>query len=82
MSDEEARSRWEVRVYIAASIIAYIFNLSKNQDLHNHVITQIAQAFVTTFLNRCVRAHIDHMQDDSISVPQLDLSRVLPRYKH
>ena len=22
------------------------------------------------------------MQDDSISVPQLDLSRVLPRYKH
>ena len=52
------------------------------QDLHNHVITQTAQAFVTGFLNRCVRAHIDHMQDDSISVPPLELSRVLPRYKH
>ena len=81
MSDEEARSRWEVSLYSSSDkIIAHIFTF--NQDLHNHVITQTAQAFVTTFLNRCVRAHIDHMQDDSISVPPLDLSRVLPRYKH
>ncbi|KAF8809892.1 alpha,alpha-trehalose-phosphate synthase [Phlegmacium glaucopus] len=55
---------------------------SRWEDLHNHVITQTAQAFVTTFLNRCVRAHTEHMQDDSISVPPLEVSRVSPRYKH
>ena len=83
MSDEEARSRWEVSPSLFFnSLLSRIYLFTFNQDLHNHVITQTAQAFVTTFLNRCVRAHIDHMQDDSISVPQLDLSRVLPRYKH
>ena len=81
MSDEEAQSRWEVSLVSHNIYRAYIY-LPFNQDLHNHVITQTAQAFVTSFLNRCVRAHIDHMQDDSISVPPLELSRVLPRYKH
>ena len=61
---------------------AYIHPPIFVQDLHNHVITQTAQAFVTSFLNRCLRAHIEHTQDDSISVPPLEPSRVLPRYKH
>ncbi|EDR09311.1 alpha,alpha-trehalose-phosphate synthase [Laccaria bicolor S238N-H82] len=56
--------------------------LSRWEDLHNHVTTQTAQAFVTTFLNRCVRAHTEHAQDDISSVPILDVSRLLPRYKH
>ncbi|KDR78129.1 hypothetical protein GALMADRAFT_94660 [Galerina marginata CBS 339.88] len=33
---------------------------SRWEDLHNHVTTQTAQAFVTTFLNRCVRANTEH----------------------
>lgn len=56
--------------------------LSVTQDLHNHVVTQTAQAFVTSFLTRCVRAHTEHLQADPSDVAQLDLARVLPRYKH
>ena len=52
------------------------------QDLHNHVITQSAQAFVTSFLVRCLRANIEHMQNDTKAVAELDVARVLPRYKH
>ena len=52
------------------------------QDLHNHVITQSAQTFVTSFLVRCLRANIEHMQNDAKDVADLDVSRVLPRYKH
>ena len=33
-------------------------------------------------LNRCVRAHTDHVQDDISFVLILDVSRLLPRYKH
>lgn len=52
------------------------------QDLHNHVVTQSAQAFATSFLVRCLRANIEHMQNDANLVAELDVSRVLPRYKH
>ena len=55
---------------------------SCHQDLHNHVVTQSAQAFATSFLVRCLRANIEHMQNDSNLVAELDVSRVLPRYKH
>jgi trehalose 6-phosphate synthase/phosphatase len=44
-------------------------------------VTQTAQAFVTTFLTRCVRANTE-VQPPLSAVPQLDLSRLLPRYKH
>ena len=33
---------------------------SRWEDLHNHVTTQTAQAFVTTFLNRVVRSNVEH----------------------
>ncbi|KAF9007082.1 glycosyltransferase family 20-domain-containing protein [Cyathus striatus] len=61
--------------------------LSRWEDLHNHVTTQTAQAFVTSFLNRCVRAHGEHMHSHSDltlaeTIPTLDVPRVLPRYKH
>lgn len=58
--------------------------LSRWEDLHNHVITQTAQAFVTSFLNRCVRAHTEHTQNDLSDdvVPPLDVARILPRYRH
>lgn len=53
---------------------------SRWEDLHNHVTTQTAQTFVTTFLNRCVRAHTEHQIHDAPDVvPSLDLARVLPR---
>lgn len=52
------------------------------EDLHNHVVTQSAQAFVTSFLVRCLRANIEHMESDPQSVSELDLSRIMPRYKH
>jgi trehalose 6-phosphate synthase/phosphatase len=41
---------------------------SRWEDLHNYVMTQTAQAFVTTFLNRCVRSNAEHtasLMDDS-----------------
>lgn len=45
-------------------------------------MTQTAQAFVTSFLTRCVRANSEHLQADVNSVATLDLGRLLPRYKH
>ncbi|KAI0056939.1 alpha-trehalose-phosphate synthase [Artomyces pyxidatus] len=54
---------------------------SRWEDLHNHVVTQTAQAFVTSFLTRCLRTNIEHLQGDS-TVAHLDIPRLLPRYKH
>ncbi len=45
-------------------------------------MTQSAQAFVTSFLVRCLRANIEHLQSDALPVAQLDVARVLPRYRH
>ncbi|KAH7882668.1 glycosyltransferase family 20 protein [Phlebopus sp. FC_14] len=57
--------------------------LSRWEDLHNHVVTQTAQTFVTSFLTRCLRANTEHIsQNNPAAVPILDLARVLPRYKH
>ncbi|KAH9948505.1 glycosyltransferase family 20-domain-containing protein [Amylocystis lapponica] len=56
--------------------------LSRWEDLHSHVVTQSAQAFVTSFLVRCLRANIEHLQGDAVAVAQLDVQRVLPRYRH
>lgn len=50
------------------------------QELHNHVTTQTAQAFVNSFLSRVIRAHSEHYLDDIEDVPALDLTRVLPLY--
>ncbi|KAF5353408.1 hypothetical protein D9756_007953 [Leucocoprinus leucothites] len=55
---------------------------SRWTELHNHVTTQTAQAFVNSFLSRVIRAHSEHYLDDIEDVPALDLTRVLPRYKH
>jgi trehalose 6-phosphate synthase complex regulatory subunit len=49
--------------------------------LHNHVVTQTAQAFVTSFLTRCLRVNIEHQQGDA-QVASLDLALLLPRYRH
>ncbi|KAI9509923.1 alpha-trehalose-phosphate synthase [Russula earlei] len=55
--------------------------LSRWDDLHNHVVTQTAQAFVTSFLTRCLRMSIEHQQGDAL-VASLDLALLLPRYRH
>ncbi|KAH9916264.1 glycosyltransferase family 20-domain-containing protein [Epithele typhae] len=56
---------------------------SRWEDLHNHVATQSAQAFVTSFLVRCLRANIDHTQNaETQTVATLDANRILPRYRH
>ncbi|KAG6871722.1 hypothetical protein C0995_000805 [Termitomyces sp. Mi166 len=54
------------------------------EDLHNHVTTQTAQAFVTTFLNRTLRAHAEDLAPHvtEAQVPKMELGRVLPRYRH
>jgi trehalose 6-phosphate synthase/phosphatase len=49
--------------------------------LHNHVVTQTAQAFVTSFLTRCLRVNIEHHQGDA-QVASLDVALLLPRYRH
>jgi trehalose 6-phosphate synthase/phosphatase len=57
--------------------------LSRWEDLHNHVVTQTAQTFVTSFLTRCLRANTEHTtQTDLNSVPTLNTTLLLPRYKH
>ncbi|KAG1873862.1 glycosyltransferase family 20 protein [Suillus subluteus] len=57
--------------------------LSRWEDLHNHVVTQTAQTFVTSFLTRCLRANTEHTtQTDLNSVPALNTTLLLPRYKH
>jgi len=61
---------------------------SRWEDLHSHVTTQTAQSFITTFLNRTLRAHTAHLASltqsasDPESVPVFNLPRLLPRYKH
>ncbi|KAG2135397.1 glycosyltransferase family 20 protein [Suillus bovinus] len=57
--------------------------LSRWEDLHNHVVTQTAQTFVISFLTRCLRANTEHTtQTDLNSVPVLNTTLLLPRYKH
>lgn len=57
--------------------------LSRWEDLHNHVVTQTAQTFVTSFLTRCLRANTEHTtQTDLNSVPALNTTLLIPRYKH
>ena len=45
------------------------------------MVTQTAQAFVTSFLTRCLRVNIEHQQGDA-QVAFLDLALLLPRYRH
>ena len=46
------------------------------------MIAQTAQAFVTKFLARCVRAHTEHEQIDLSLIPRFDVPCLLARYKH
>ena len=57
---------------------------SRWQDLHSHVVTQTSQNFVLSFLNRCIRAHTEHISlfTDPSLVPPLDLARLIPKYRH
>ena len=49
-----------------------------HSDLHNHVVTQTAQAFVTSF--RCLRANTEHTaQTDLVMVPVVNMGCLLPR---
>ena len=46
-------------------------------------MTQSAQAFVTSFLVRCLRSNIEHTQNaETMTIATLDVARVLPRYRH
>jgi trehalose 6-phosphate synthase/phosphatase len=55
--------------------------MSISRDLHNHVVTQIAQAFVITSLTHCMCANTE-VQPPLSPVSQLDLLRLLLQYKH
>ncbi|KAG8894560.1 hypothetical protein FRB99_001137, partial [Tulasnella sp. 403] len=54
---------------------------SRWQDLHKHVVSQTAQAFVTSFLTRLQRAHAEHTQRPWASIPTLPTSSILTAYK-
>ncbi|KAF9447635.1 glycosyltransferase family 20 protein [Macrolepiota fuliginosa MF-IS2] len=77
---------WDTRGTADALYSALTMNSEDSKtrwmELHNHVTTQTAQAFVNSFLSRVIRAHSEHYLDDTEDVPPLDLTRVLPRYKH
>ncbi len=71
---------------------------SRWEDLHNHVTTQTAQTFVTTFLNRVVRSNVEHGRVHGSSfgagigkeeegegghvVPNLGPQLLISKYKH
>jgi trehalose 6-phosphate synthase/phosphatase len=62
---------------------------SRWEDLHNHVITQTGQAFVTSFLTRCLRANTEHLHSYAAAgreqeVPDLsqDIGKVMGRWRH
>ncbi|KAF8332454.1 glycosyltransferase family 20 protein [Amanita rubescens] len=71
-----------------ANAIHQAFTMDREQmktrweELHSHVVAQTAQAFVTSFLTRCVRAHTEHMLHDLSEVPTFDAPLVIPRWKH
>jgi hypothetical protein len=48
---------------------------SRWEDLYNHVITQSAQAFVTSFLTRCLRANEEHVSASASGNNRLGLRR-------
>jgi hypothetical protein len=80
MTDEECLSRWEVRFSCSFDTINS-HAPETLQDLRRHVEAQSAQAFVTSFLSRCLRANSEHRQVDITSIPNLDVSSILPRYQ-
>ncbi|KAG9012855.1 hypothetical protein FRB94_005001 [Tulasnella sp. JGI-2019a] len=51
------------------------------EDLHKHVITQTAQAFITTFLKRTKRAHEERTQRPFSSIPPFIASDNRQGYK-
>ncbi|KAF8508074.1 glycosyltransferase family 20-domain-containing protein [Gautieria morchelliformis] len=77
---------WDARTTAEAIYQALTMNdeeaLSRWKDLHRHVVTQTAQAFVTSFLTRCVRVNLEHQQRDPCAIPPLDIDALLPRYKY
>jgi len=56
--------------------------ISRWQDLHKHVVSQTAQAFVTSFLTRTKRAHAEHTQRPYSSIPVFSLPTIVPMYQH
>jgi trehalose 6-phosphate synthase complex regulatory subunit len=62
--------------------ISNISESTSSQDLHSHVNTQTAQTFVTSFLNRCVRVHLEHQQRDLAAIDKFSIDLVGPRYRH
>ncbi|KAG9092931.1 hypothetical protein FS749_015330 [Ceratobasidium sp. UAMH 11750] len=44
--------------------------------LHKHVTTQTAQAFVTSFVTRCVRTHMEHQRREFATVPRIQPAKI------
>ncbi|KAG8835268.1 hypothetical protein FRC17_004575 [Serendipita sp. 399] len=53
---------------------------AKWTELHNHVNTQTAQAFATSFLARTLRVNYKHHIKDSLVIPILDTEQLRQRY--
>ncbi|KAF8717872.1 Trehalose-phosphatase, partial [Rhizoctonia solani] len=52
--------------------------MTRWKDLHKHVTTQTAQAFVTSFVTRCIRTHMEYQRRALSEVPQIDPSKIFP----
>ncbi|QRV75032.1 glycosyltransferase family 20 protein [Ceratobasidium sp. AG-Ba] len=52
-------------------------SMTRWEDLHKHVTTQTAQAFVTSFVSRCVRTHMEHQRREFVQVPQIEPAKIL-----
>ncbi|QRV89728.1 glycosyltransferase family 20 protein [Ceratobasidium sp. AG-Ba] len=52
-------------------------SVTRWKDLHKHVTTQTAQAFVTSFVSRCVRTHMEHQRREFVQVPQIEPAKIL-----
>ncbi|KZT58197.1 glycosyltransferase family 20 protein [Calocera cornea HHB12733] len=53
---------------------------SRWEDLHKHVITQTAQAWVTSFVSRVERVHEEHRRRPLDSIPTLNVAQVKSAY--
>jgi hypothetical protein len=62
------------------------------EELHAHVVAQSAQAFIAAFLQRTLRAGLEHLRQNQandaaggvggVGTPKLDITRIQPRWRH
>ncbi|KAG9105013.1 hypothetical protein FRC06_002934 [Ceratobasidium sp. 370] len=71
---------WDARQTASAIHTALTMDDEKALDnwkvLHKHVTTQTAQAFVTSFVTRCIRTHMEHQRREFAAVPHIQPANI------